>query len=61
MDILNELIMLLDTELSAIKLKLVAMDDSNPEYDILTILEANTAQQVEWHKLLLEKINDGVI
>lgn len=59
-EILDDLIMLNDTELSRIDLLLVGMDDS-PERDILETLKAKQSQHVHWLKGTKHGIREGFI
>ncbi len=61
MDFVEELIMLLDTELSRIELRLVAMPQNNPEWDVLDIVQKEVTKQLTWYKELAEGINEGWI
>lgn len=59
--ILDETIMLLDTQLSAVKLRLTGMDENNVEKDVLQLLERRLTQDVMWYKGLKIGISEGYI
>lgn len=60
-NILNDTIMLLDTQLSAVKLRLTGMTPEHHEYDVLTMLKQRLTQDVMWYKGLKIGISEGYI
>jgi hypothetical protein len=61
MDLVKELIMLLEMELSHIELRLVAMTQDNPEWDVLDILKKEVTEQIQGYKDLVWAFNEGKI
>ena len=59
-EILNDLIMLNETELSRIELLLVGMEDS-PDRDILEMMKAQQSKHVHWLKGTKHGISEGYI
>lgn len=60
-EILNDLIMLNDTELSRINLLLVGKTEDDSDWDVLQTLKAQQTSHVHWLKGLKHGISEGLI
>lgn len=58
---LNDIIMLLDTELSRLALLLVGMDENHPERDVLVVIISHTKETLQWYKNTREALDEGRI